>query len=640
MKQGITIILLLLILCFVAPAYGEGANEIPLKNPSFDGGIELWNKSHEQYLFHDPEIGRTNPGSLKIDVEGRSLTSYVTQSVRNLERGSTYELRAWVRGTPGKNCRVALKIEWWNEAKKNTSGQYEYLETGGSGDWIQIKLRMIADVDTTWGKIYLRTFSKEPIWFDDVSFIKVADPPPFMLNTLAIGLKPEVAMEYPVDLLLFGSSKKLSLALIGDNGPIKEWIVDEPEVRLEPDGNNYYRWQVPFPPLKPGEYTLSLKLPEMDPDFQEKLYVTVPPDKRKPGNLTDDGTYLVDGLPFFPIGLYHAYSESGWPKWPTPLKEDYRAIYEKGFNSVQTKASTSTSYFTEVLGVAKESGLMLDVSLYPGGIVKENLESYKNIIIFHKGHPNVLTWKIIDEPDLRKEELKMEVPEAYREYKKLDADTPVLLTLAPGSEEKYSYWSNFCDVFQVDPYPIPGKPLTFVADHVARAKSLLEPWQNLTIVLQCGWKADPNYDNPKNQPTKDQARSMVYLSLINGAKGIFWYSYRDPGWNLPDSPLWKDFKEINQETAWLGNIVISGQPFDEIKCTDGEVQYASWKYEDRVYVFVTNSASYYNEVSITLPKGFVLEDQRYDKTVPNIEESILKDSLEPLASTVYVLKRL
>ena len=79
------------------------------------------------------------------------------------------------------------------------------------------------------------------------------------------------------------------------------------------------------------------------------------------------------------------------------IKEDYRAIYEKGFNSVQTKASTKDFVLYRSTGVAKESGLMLDVSLYPGGIVKENLRSYKNIIIFHKGHPNVLTWKIIDE---------------------------------------------------------------------------------------------------------------------------------------------------------------------------------------------------------------------------------------------------
>src|SRR5690606_26348722 len=106
------------------------------------------------------------------------------------------------------------------------------------------------------------------------------------------------------------------------------------------------------------------------------------------------------------------------------------------------------------------------------------------------------------------------VPEAYRALKAADNVHPIELTMA--HDETLDYWSNFCDIVQIDRYPVPARPLTEVLHFSRNAMAAKEPWQNLTYVVQSGWVPDLS-----NQPSVPQARSMVYLSLIAGAKGIF-----------------------------------------------------------------------------------------------------------------------
>lgn len=634
------VVSLALLLVFGAYFISFGSENL-VRNPGFDNGLESWSLSHPEYMTHDPEVGRSAKGSLKVDTGPKNRSTIATQNYWEIERGATYEMSVWVKGLKSNNTRVGIKIEYYNGSGRNTLGYNEIDYTRRSEDWIQIKTTLTADLDTVRVALLLRFFSDGPVWFDNVSLIKVKDPDPFMISSKGVPLKPNVENTYDLELMPLkkGNPEKLALKLMDGKKIISEWEVVCPQTREMPDGNIMYTWSAPFPPLKSGEYKLSLKVPELDQEFEDFLDVGVLPEKRKPANQTDDGAFLVKGEPFFPIGLYHVWSETGYPGYPIPLAEDYKLIVEQGFNTVQTKATIDRNLVRSILNTAQQFNLMADVSLYSSGRIKEYLGIYFKMIDINKKHPSVLTWKIMDEPDLREATMTVEVPEAYREYKKLDPATPILLTIAPGPEDKHAFWSHYCDAYQVDPYPLPNKPLVIVANQVALAKKHLEPWQNLTAVLQCGWSPVPSLDNPANQPNKAQARSMVYLSIINGAKGIAWYSYREKGtWNLPDTPLWKDFPEINAETARLGNIVIKGEPFEAIKCVEGETQYASWKYDDKVYVFVTNSGDSSSKIKIDLPEGYALVEQRYDQTSPSITGSTLEDELSAVTSTVYVLK--
>jgi hypothetical protein len=135
-----------------------------------------------------------------------------------------------------------------------------------------------------------------------------------------------------------------------------------------------------------------------------------------------------------------------------------------------------------------------------------------------------------------------------------------------------------------------------VSDYAVRAKASLQPWQNLTVVLQCGWKL-----SPMNQPTFEQARCMVYLALIHGAKGIFWYSMHDPGWNLTETPLWKRFKEINDEIKELSMPVILGTKVQGIKWIASPLQGLCLRHEGKLFLLLANPGKDGIETMIELP---------------------------------------
>jgi hypothetical protein len=61
---------------------------------------------------------------------------------------------------------------------------------------------------------------------------------------------------------------------------------------------------------------------------------------------------------------------------------------------------------------AQRAGLRVDVPLYVGGMVGQNLGLSLQKITAYARQPAVLSWKIIDEPDLRTGVMD-EVPAAY-----------------------------------------------------------------------------------------------------------------------------------------------------------------------------------------------------------------------------------
>jgi hypothetical protein len=114
-----------------------------------------------------------------------------------------------------------------------------------------------------------------------------------------------------------------------------------------------------------------------------------------------------------------------------------------------------------------------------------------------------------------------------------------------------------------------------------------------------------------NQPTFAQARVMLYLALINGAKGIFWYSYSDPGWKLPDTPLWNRFEDLNKETAALAGPIMLGAEPAGLKVVSGTpdtpvgvLQCLAREHSGKLYVLLANPSDKPLQVTLTPPEGY------------------------------------
>ena len=308
--------------------------------------------------------------------------------------------------------------------------------------------------------------------------------------------------------------------------------------------------------------------------------------RAKPAQLTADGTLIQRGRAFFPIGIYQVHHTDA----------EYAMLAGHGFNAVQGNFTTDVAHFIETLDLAQRHNLAVAVPLDAENLIKENLPQSLAKIRAAAGHPAVLSWKICDEPDAEMwARLRPEVPPAYQAIKSLSPGQPIELTLSKDSALKR--WTRFCDMVEIDRYPVPGKPLTQVLDFCVRTRKEMKPWQNLTYVVQCGWTRDL-----ATQPSFAQARSMVYLALIGGAKGIFWYSRREKdGWDLTVTPLWPRLKQINAEIAALSTPLMLGSEVPGITCSATGVYFTARRHIDKLYLLATNPGAAHADAVFTLP---------------------------------------
>ncbi len=561
------IALLMLALAMTTACAQDEPVEVPLANPSFegDGG---WGMSRPESIAYDDTVARTGDRSLRVsDPEGQHMP-WAPQRVQGLEGGATYTFSAWYRATEddqGAGWAAALKVEYYNDAGQNTYGQYARTSEATGGEWRQIELTTEAPPDTTSVAVLVRLFGTGTVWFDDCALVQTAPAPLVTLDPLRQVVQP--------DQRTVTFTARVAEQFAGDEPPIRILVYEdedgqvETDVALERVDDATWTATLTLPELAPGTYRVESILGQTPGQMS---WLFVPLSDRRPANLSDIGTILVDGEPFFPIGVYHV-SPSHYPM-----------LAAAGFNTVQGIGPRNLEAFGAALDACAENGLMMDVPLYADMRVQENMAESLAGIEAYADHPALLCWKIIDEPDLRPG-MPREVADAYITLKAADPAHPIELTLCQPAG--FGYWANFCDIMQVDPYPIPRSPLTMVSDWVDTAMAGLAPWQNLTVVLQAGWT-----HTPFNQPTPEQALCEVYLALIHGAKGLGWYSFRDPGWRLEETPLWQHFPAINAETLELSRPVMLGEAAPEVTVTspDDMVHWRAWGYDGKTWLLLAN----------------------------------------------------
>ncbi len=585
-------LVLLAVVGGLAPGQQPPPGAIGLANPGFEAGKQGWSeelfKRFEGLISIERQASHGGNVALKITARRGSENPSLAQTVDKLQGGATYALRAWVKGEgQGTGPLAAIKLEFINAAGTATSSRSTRGQPAPGGQWQVFEVSARADADTLRATVVLRLFGTGTVWFDDVELVQLASAPPLTLDPprqivrAAAGSTAAVVVHLATEWEGPGNPP-LSFTLSGaDQAPPRPLTAE-----LRRHDSRTFVASLSLPGVGPGNHEITCSLP--DTPMKASARLLVPAVRQPPKTLTDRGVLLAAGKPFFPIGLYHVGTG------------DYFAVAKRGFNCVQGLAAADLRVFGSSLDAALRAGLKVDVPLYGGGKVRDNLALSRQKLERFRGHRAVLSWKILDEPDVRPE-VSDEVPEVYAALRRIDAEHPLVLTVA--GPEHYEYWAALCDALQAAPFPLPAQPLTLVAESVARARKALEPWQHLTAVLQAGWQSDPT-----NQPSFAQARVMLYLALINGAQGVFWYAFRDPGWRLEDTPLWERFRELNEETTLLSGPILSGQPAPQAQVVaDGQgLQWLARDLEKRTWCLLANPTD--KPLHVTVAAGGAAEN--------------------------------
>lgn len=578
-------------------AADELPKALPVANAGFEENLTSWAvlpafKGQIEVVDNPVHSGNK---ALKIDATGKLNSPFVAQSIGGLTGGAVYQFSAWAILAPGSPAvTAAIKMEAYSEAG-STGELYSSKKLTADGEWTKITVQQRVSGDTNRATVLLRVFGDGVIIFDDATFEEIGYAPDLtIIGPSRLTTAPQNSFKSTYELILREPWKKADLPKMtatissldeADNPPDLKNI---PAVVARGDKDNQLKATITIPGLKAGSYGVQFQTQgeeSLKTVYPAYIFTTLA--DRKPTALTQDGTILWNGKPFFPIGMYHPGGE-----------DSYKLLAQNGFNAVQGAAVLDLDQFKASLDLAQKYGLAVDVPLYNGMKVKDNLANSLEKVKRFADHPAILDWKIFDEPHIHPDGgVAIDIPSAYRALKAADPNHPIELTLNSAATQQF--WVNFCDIVQPDSYPLPRFPVTQVSDMAKGAKSFMQPWQNLSFVLQSGWVADLS-----NQPSVAQARSMVYLALINGAKGIWWYSMHDPGWDLTKSPLWPHMKDINAEVKVLSDPLMLGDDVP-LQISNKNVQASAKRYEGKLYVLVTNPTDDAGDVTLSfsgLPK--------------------------------------
>jgi len=611
-----------------------GSAQAQNTNPGFEAGLEQWTvpATFAEQISIEKQTVRSGNQALRIDADKKQNSPFAVMVLQEAAPGVNYRFSVWARVAPGSlSAQAALKYELYNAQGVNNGGDYSNQNLPTGGDWKLLSILAKPEKDTVSMRFYLRVFGKSTLLFDDATLEVPA-------LTITHPIKSTIEVNKPVEIkyhLVLGEAwtqptrPEFEATLTSTDGNVS--AVFKPPVRKL--DSRQFQATVRVPILRGGDYSLQFSLlkdgKKVPADTPATLFTTVP--NRKPEYLTETGTLLHNGKPFFPIGMYHPVHGPAYGlNKTTTIADDYKLLAENGFNAIQGNTVTNLTSFGASLDLAHKHGLAVDVPLYNAMQVAKNMDVNLEAIRRFGDHPAILSWKIIDEPDLQTA-VAHEVPQAYRTLKQATSKHPIELTL--DREVSLAFWSHYCDIVQIDRYPVPGRPLTLVSDFTREAYLNKQPWQNLQFVLQSGWTPDL-----KTQPTPAQARSMAYLALIEGAKGIWWYSMYDPGWDLTRTPLWPHLKTINAELTQLGQPIMLGKTVEGIASNNPKLHFRAFEHEKKTYLLVTNPHEEPVQATLTLPENLRLWHPLNSDVGSLITDHKMPISLQAIDSRTFVIE--
>lgn len=228
--------------------------------------------------------------------------------------------------------------------------------------------------------------------------------------------------------------------------------------------------------------------------------------------LRDDGVTLVDGTPFFPIGMYGVMRRefNG-----NDFARAFDGLAAGGFN---TSHSYSETFDADYLKQAAAHGFRI--------IQFGRLPDHR-MMTKSRFDPTVLAWYLGDDTSVCSK------PWELRDYDAgMRAVDPNRLTCQADLVWKYGRYAAWTDVFLPELYPLrkdsPGerrKCAAEVVDHMRRIAAdnarygggrVHAVWPIIQYFKGWGWDCFPE---------KDELYAMTFAALCNGGKGVSWYAY-------------------------------------------------------------------------------------------------------------------
>lgn len=296
--------------------------------------------------------------------------------------------------------------------------------------------------------------------------------------------------------------------------------------------------------------------------MRRDFYLLVrPPRTRNIVSLRDDGMTLVDGKPFFPIGLYAV--------WKKPFNNDsfdkaFCDMRAAGFNFAHTYNSARGPDFAEFYAAAQRHGIKLFVAS-SGGANCKNIESVLADVVREESQPALLSWYLADDTasHIGDDQLRA-ITEAIH-----DVDPAHVTVQADGvgspPSSRYAAYVNSTDAFLPEIYPIRDAGDKGVPRVIADMKTIAADLKHAGAPRKTIWAIIQDFEGwgwPRF-PTRAELWATSYLAIIHGAHGITWYTYGGAGKNhgVTHTPeIWRDICDLAGELSQLQTVLVERTP--------------------------------------------------------------------------------
>lgn len=342
--------------------------------------------------------------------------------------------------------------------------------------------------------------------------------------------------------------------------------------------------------------------------------------------------------PIFPIGMYTLQGGEG---------QNDRVLAEAreaGFNTTVFYAYT-TETITPLLDAAARHDIRAFVYVSNPFRIRENKITREELLRdleARVNHPALLGWYLVDEPEGIGEADERTVRRLYDNVKSADADHPCSLVIM--SPEAATQYGACADVIWIDPYPVPDRPVSYVAECIAGARKAVGDRKPVWGVLQAfDWNVwRKGRIDGVHRPTPEEERCMTYLALVHGAKGIIYWAYASSKYRMNDYPEhWAAMKALAGELRTLSPALLVPDSKRKLAVSgagDG-IDVMIKEVDGAAYVFAVNGGEKALKASFDLT-GCRAEsgEVMFEKRELPVSGGAWSDAFEPLGVHVYKLK--
>lgn len=311
-------------------------------------------------------------------------------------------------------------------------------------------------------------------------------------------------------------------------------------------------------PWSPGLHSVAVEIADVGGNSvaARKFFFVGDAPKTPRCTLRDDGTTLIDGVPFFPIGIYGV---SPYPSNGFDLNRAFADLKAAGFNFAQSYFDGRTDAF---LAAAEKHGFKLWV-----GVDGPD----ERLLDVERHSPAILAWYVGDDTAMyyTPEELR-DRSDSLRAVDPTRLSTQADVVSAP-EVSNYLFYADGTDAFLPEIYPFRrDEPewgersiaATLRDMRISRRDAALAGdgpkaiWPILQSFKGWGWTRFPTFR---------ELNATSFAALVAGANGIVWYTYGDqvePERNLPNygscanPEVWKNLTTVSQRIASLQTILV------------------------------------------------------------------------------------